>query len=159
MTFRKCLSSSRSDCRDADRTDPNGKYNYIHNGIDEPGRYIATVHFAGGEEVRYGIVAESSTPHFYYSLRIREEKLFTILDLGAETKLERHVLPKNAEQIAAITRDPGTNLFRADAKKTGSFDIKFPDDNDHVFLGIPIDVEQLSPIMNIGMYKGYYVDH
>ena len=50
-------------------------------------------------------------------------------------------------------------MFRADAKKAGSFDIKFPDDNDHVFLGIPIDVEQLSPIMNIGMYKGYYVDH
>ena len=104
MTFRKCLSSSRSDCRDADRTDPNGKYNYIHNGIDEPVRYIATVHFAGGEEVRYGIVAESSTPHFYYSLRIREEKLFAVLDLGADTKRERHVLPKNSEQVAAITR-------------------------------------------------------
>lgn len=104
MTFRKCLSSSRSDCRDADRTDPNGKYNYIHNGIDEPGRYIATVHFAGGEEVRYGIVAESSTPHFYCSLRILEEKRSAVLDLGAETKHGRHVLPKNAEQVAAITR-------------------------------------------------------
>ena len=104
MTFRKCLSSSRSDCRDADQTDPNGKYNYIHNGIDEPGRYIATVHFAGGEEVRYGIVAESSTPHFYYSSRILEEKRSAVLDQGAETKHGRHVLPKNAEQIATITR-------------------------------------------------------
>ena len=159
MTFRKCLSSSRSDCRDADQTDRDGKYNYIHIGIDEPGRYIATVRFAGGEEVRYGIVAESSAPHFYYSLRILEEKLSAILDLGVETKLGRHVLPKNAEQIAAITRDPGTNLFRADAQKAGSFDIKFPDDNDHIFLGITIDVAQLGPIMNIGMYKDYYVDH
>ena len=113
MTFKKFLSSSRSYCRDADQTDPDDKYNYIHIGIDEPGRFIATVSFAGGEEVRYGIVAESTAPHFYYSLRIREVKLSAILDLGAETKHERHVPPKNAEQIAAITRDPGTNLFRA----------------------------------------------
>ena len=143
-------------CRE---TDQDGKYNNIRIGIDKPGQYIATVRFADGEEVRYGMVVESSAPSFYYSMRILEEKPSATLDLGAEDNIGKHVIPKDAEQIAAVTRDPGTNLFRADAKKAGSFSIKFPDNDDNYFLGINVYVEQLGPIMYIVMYKDVYVDH
>ena len=120
---------SRSDCRDTDQTDTEGKYNNIRILIDKPGQYIATVRFAGGEEVRYGIEAVSSAPHFYYSLRILEEKPTASVDLGAEYNIGKHIIPKDAEQIATITRDAGTNLFHAVGKKKGSFYIRLPDHN------------------------------
>ncbi|WP_338655997.1 S-layer homology domain-containing protein [Sporosarcina psychrophila] len=159
VKFSKCLSNSPSDCYDAEEVNQDGKYNNIRIGIDKPGRYIATVRFADGKEVRYGMVVESSAPSFYFSMRILEEKTSATLNLGADGEIGRHVIPKDAEQIAVVTRDPESNLFRADAKKAGSFSIKFPDNTDNYFLGINVYVEQLGPIMNIGMYKDVYVDH
>jgi hypothetical protein len=153
VEFRKCLSYSPSDCRDTDQTDTEGKYNNIFIAIDKPGRYIATVRFAGGEEVRYGIEAVSSAPHFYYSLRILEEKPTASVDLGAKYTIGKHILPKGAEQIAVITRDTGTNLFHAAGKKTGSFDIKLPDHNKTDLINIGVHVQELGPIIHVEIYE------
>lgn len=153
VEFRKCVSNSPSDCRDTDQTDTEGKYNNIHIGFDKPGRYIATVRFAGGEEVRYGIEAVSSAPHFYYSFRVLEEKLAASVDLGAEYNIGKHIIPKGAEETAVITRDTGTNLFHAVGKKTGSFDIKLPDHNKTDLINIGVRVQELGPIIHVEIYE------
>nr|WP_255723520.1 S-layer homology domain-containing protein [Sporosarcina sp. ACRSL] len=153
VEFRKCLSFSPSDCRDSDQTDSEGKYNNVRIMIDKPGQYIATVRFDDGEEVRYGIEAVSLTPHFSYSMRILEERPTASVDLGAAYDIGRHVLPKDADQIAAITREPGTNLFHAEGKKKGSFTIKLPDHNKTDLIAIGVRVETLGPIINVQIYE------
>ena len=124
--------------------------------IDKPGQYIATVRFAGGEEVRYGIEAVSSAPHFHYSFRALEERPTASVDLGAEYDIGKHIIPKDAEQIAAITRDAGTNLFHAVGKKKGSFSIRLPDHNKTDLIEIGVNVETMGPIINVGIYE--YID-
>ncbi|MGN7387924.1 S-layer homology domain-containing protein [Sporosarcina sp. SAFN-015] len=153
VAFRKCISFSPSDCRESDATDSEGKYYNIRFGIDEPGRYIATVRFEDGEEVRYGIEAVSLTPHFYYSIRTLEERPTASVDLGATYDIGKHVLPKDAEQIATVTRDAGTNVFHAVGKKKGSFNIKLPDHNKTDLLGIGVHVQTLGPIINVQIYE------
>ncbi|MFS0689994.1 S-layer homology domain-containing protein [Sporosarcina sp. 179-K 8C2 HS] len=153
MDFRKCLSFSPSDCRDTDQTDNEGKYTNVRIMIDKPGQYIATVRFEDGEEVRYGIEAVSLTPHFSYSLRILEERPTASVDLGAAYDIGRHVLPKEAEQIATITRDPGTNLFHAVGKDRGSFSIKLPDHNKTDLIDIGVRVEKLGSIIHVSIYE------
>ncbi|WP_342537648.1 S-layer homology domain-containing protein [Sporosarcina sp. FSL K6-1540] len=153
VDFRKCLSTNRSVCRDTDQTDTEGKYNNIRIPIDKPGQYIATVHFAGGEEVRYGIEAVSSAPNFYYNLQVLEEKPTASVDLGATYNIGKHILPKDAEQIATVTRDAGTNLFHAVAKKTGSFDIKLPDHKKTDLINIGVRVQELGPIIHVEIYE------
>lgn len=153
LEFTKCLSYSPSDCRDTDQTDTEGRYNNIFIAIDKPGRYIATVRFASGEEMRYGIEAVSSAPHFYYSFGVLEEKPTASVDLGAEYNIGKHVIPKGAEQIAVITRDTGTNLFHAAGKKTGSFDIKLPDHNKTDLINIGVRVQELGPIIHVEIYE------
>ena len=156
IEFRKCLTYSPSRCRDNDQTDTEGKYNNIFIVIDKPGRYIATVRFAGGEEVRYGIEAVSSAPHFHYSFRVLEERPTASVDLGAEYDIGKHIIPKDAEQIATITRDAGTNLFHAVGKKKGSFSIRLPDHNKTDLIEIGVNVETMGPIINVGIYE--YID-
>ncbi|NYF26062.1 S-layer homology domain-containing protein [Sporosarcina sp. JAI121] len=151
--FGKCLSYSPTDCYDTDQTDTEGKYNNIFIMIDKPGGYIATVRFAGGEEVRYGIEAVSSAPHFHYSFRVLEEKPTASVDLGAEYNIGKHVIPKGAEQIAVVTRDTGTNLFHATGKKKGSFDIKLPDHKKTDLIEIRVSVQEIGPIINVGIVE------
>ncbi|KAA0944286.1 S-layer homology domain-containing protein [Sporosarcina sp. ANT_H38] len=151
--FRKCLSFSRSDCRDADQTDAEGNYNNIRIAIDKPGQYIATVRFVGGEEVRYGIEAVSSAPSFYYGIRTLEEKPTASVDLGADYNIGKHVIPKDAEQIAVITRDAGSNMFHAAGKKRGSFDIRLPDHNKTDLINIGVRVHELGPIIHVEIYE------
>lgn len=153
MEFRKCLSFSPSDCRDTDQTDSEGKYNNVRIMIDKPGQYIATVRFDDGKEVRYGIEAVGLTPHFSYSLRILEERPTDSVDLGAAYDIGRHVLPKEAEQIATITREPGTNLFHAVGINRGTFSIKLPNHNKTDLIDIGVRVEKMGPIIHVSIYE------
>ncbi|QTD39437.1 S-layer homology domain-containing protein [Sporosarcina sp. Te-1] len=153
VEFRKCGSYSPSDCREADETDYEGKYNTVRVGIEKPGRYIATVRFEGGEEIRYGLEAVSLTPSFYYSIRTLEEKPAASVDLGTTHDIGRHVLPKDSERIATITRDKGTNVFHAVGKKNGTFSIQLPYHKKPDLIELVVHVEVMGPIINTTIYE------
>ncbi|PID23235.1 hypothetical protein CSV61_01945 [Sporosarcina sp. P3] len=121
--------------------------------IDKTGQHIATIRYADGEVVRYGIEAISSRPSFYYGIRTVEEILEASVDLGATYDIGTSVLPKGAEQIADITRDPGTNIFRVVLKKEGAFDIRFPDNKKVDLIGISVNIQRIGSIVQINMYE------
>lgn len=60
--------------------------------IDQPGQYIATVHFIDGEEVRYGIDASINQTSLYYDIKILKEQLSDSYDLGAENNIGKHTI-------------------------------------------------------------------
>lgn len=122
VTFNKCSSGDNTCIK-----------------IDQPGEYIATVRFAGGNEVRYAI--EFKLPkhnYFHYDIKtLRERKSYTFdvekifenhysYDKEEAKNIGKHmILTEDPESIAIIDRIPGTNIFNATAKSTGTVDIKF----------------------------------
>ncbi|MGA4517143.1 S-layer homology domain-containing protein [Solibacillus silvestris] len=135
--------------------------------IDQPGQYIATVLFSDGEEVRYGIEVKAHDSDFYYGIRTVRENISDVYDMGADYNIGKHIIQtKDAEQIATITRDPGTNLFRAHAtgQKEGEVFIgfehkvteKYCDEtwcylND--WIGIHVIVERIGSISSVRIYR------
>ena len=107
--------------------------------IEEPGNYIAKVRFVGGDEVRYAIEAkEPDHARFHYEIETLREQtsyvfdtktLFDSLDYydkeAAENIGKHKIVTENADEIAEITRDPGTNVFRVTAKKLGTVEVEF----------------------------------
>ncbi len=156
IAFRKCLWYSSSVCHDNDETDKEGNYNTIQFDIDKPGQYIATLRFIDGEEVRYGIEAVSLTPHFYYSIRTLEEKPSAVIDLGAEYKMGKFILPEGSEKIATVTREEETNVLRVVGKKYGHFSIEFPNHNKTNFNYVGVKVGQIGSIINVYIYEDSY---
>ena len=147
-------------------------FNYCEKGvlhnicidIDKAGEYIATVRYKNGEEIRYGIEAKQKTAHFYYEIRTLQERTTHAVDLSTDDyysvkpghTIGTFNIPKDSEQIAVVTRDKGTNIFRAEAKKAGTFEVIFPDDRVLVypdsavyFEGVKIEVLQLGTILHI----------
>lgn len=134
--------------------------------IEQPGQYIANVLFANGEEVRYGIEAKTNRASFYYDIKVVKEQLSDLFDMGAEYNIGKHTIrTKDVEQIATVTREPGTNLFRANAtgQKAGTISIDFEhnivekscDDTEcysNNWVGISVIVEQIGSIVNVQIY-------
>ena len=122
VTFDKCSSSDETCIK-----------------INQPGEYIATVRFAADHEVRYAIEAKlPKHDYFHYDIKtLRERKSYTFdvekifenhysYDKEEAKNIGKHtILTEDAESIAAVTRTPGTNVFHATAKSTGTVDIKF----------------------------------
>lgn len=133
--------------------------------IEQPGQYIATVLFANGEEVRYGIEAKTNKASFYYDMKVVKEQLSDLFDVGATYSIGKHTIrTKDAEQIATVTRDPGTNLFRTQVtgQKEGVISIDFEhnivekscDDTECYvsdWIGISVIVERVGSIANVTM--------
>ena len=132
--------------------------------IDKSGQYIATVHYKDGEEIRYGIEAKQKTAHFYYEIRTLQERTKHSVDLNNNDhynvkpghKIGAFDIPKDSEDIAVVTRAKGTNIFHAEAKKAGTFEVIFPDEHvlvyDHsavYFEGVKIEVLQLGTILHV----------
>ncbi|WP_252504396.1 S-layer homology domain-containing protein [Sporosarcina sp. Marseille-Q4943] len=150
-------------------------FNYCKTGvrdnicidIDKPGLYIATVRYKGGEEIRYGIEAQQKTAHFYYEIGTLQERTTHSVDLSNDEyysvkpghKIGAFNIPESSEQIAVVMREKGTNIFRAEAKKAGTFEVIFPDDRVHVypdsavyFEGVKIEVRQLGTILRVTVW-------
>ncbi|PIC99607.1 MULTISPECIES: S-layer homology domain-containing protein [unclassified Sporosarcina] len=152
--------------------------------IDQPGEYIATVHFVTGAEVRYAIEAKlPKNAYFYYEIQTMRERLsytFDIEDLFEDyhyfdqevvKNIGKHtILTDSAETIATITRTPGTNIFHTTAKSNGSVTIQFEklvwgsyheisDGMPGIVRGISIDVQEMYGIINISastIFEGQY---
>lgn len=135
--------------------------------IDKPGQYIAVVRYKGGEEIRYGIEAKEQTARFYYGIQTLQERQVHEVDLSNDDyysvkpgqKIGKVIIPEGSEQIAIVTREEGTNRFRAEAKKSGTFEVEFPEDRVLVypdsavyFEGVKIEVLQLGTILNVRIF-------
>ena len=147
--------------------------NVLSFDIDKPGQYIATLRYEGGKEVRYGIDAKQDNSRFYYDVKTLRENLTEIYDEGPKVNIGKHTIQtKDAEQIAEISRDPGTNLFRA--KATGLKEGIITIDYEHrlserycdymepecysAWTGIYVQVQRIGSIVNIGISKIYETD-
>ncbi|MEK5080772.1 S-layer homology domain-containing protein [Solibacillus sp. FSL W7-1436] len=150
--------------------------------IDQPGEYIATARFAGGKEVRFGIEAKQPTDaYFTYDIKTLREQLTVEFDVSnfyegynfdadAAKNIGIHkILTKDADKIATVTRDPGTNLFRAEAKAVGSVEIEFENKIPWLFgpqgemisgstTGIRVDVQRMGEITNISIMDIFYIN-
>lgn len=129
--------------------------------IDQPGQYIATILFAGGEEVRYGIEAETDARSFYYKIKTLKEQLSDMYE-EAEFDIGKHkIVTKNYEQIAEITRDPGTNLFRArvTGEKEGFVKIEYENGISYEYsyqTGLNVSVQRIGVIWNVEILSSGY---
>ncbi|MBB4824965.1 hypothetical protein HNO89_002191 [Sporosarcina luteola] len=143
--------------------------------IDQPGQYIATLKYEGGEEVRYGIEAKQNDQTFYYDIKTLKENLSAVYEEKAEYKGKYKVLEKDAEEIAIITKDPGTNTFRARpaGEKVGRIHVAYdqtlteagcdgtgPFAECYTFswIGLRVDVNRIGSIVNISITRDLLPD-
>ncbi|PID01612.1 Parasporal protein [Sporosarcina sp. P2] len=123
--------------------------------LDQPGEFIATVTYADGKIVRYYVSSTEIKEQFYYYIHVTPIKSEEVLSIWEGAKLGKHVLPKGSEQIATVTRDPGTNVFRITPKKPGEFFVDFPEakgvsqGNHRVYYGITVKVRQLGAYLHV----------
>lgn len=78
--------------------------------------------------VRYGIEAKPNKSSIYYDIQTIKEQRETVFELNENFDIGNHIIrTKDAEQIATVTRDPGTNVFRAKAtgEKKGYISVDF----------------------------------
>ena len=152
-------------------------YSYsICINIDKPGEYIATVRFADGNEVRYGIEAKAVKDRFYYSMRTLKEQ--PTASYGIEDKYDIgkiRMWPNNYEQIVDVTRVPGTNTFHFTGKSEGKVEINYEHDIDTgrfcdgpnetgecwrtILTGIYVNVEQIGSIIQVRANRSVMPDH
>ena len=82
-------------------------------------------------------------------------------DKKAAENIGKHkIVTKNAEEIAEITRDSGTNVFRVTAKKVGTVEVEFEnsvywmigqpgDAFSGITSGMKITVQEMNGLINI----------
>lgn len=103
-------------------------FNVCNNSVcldfDTPGQYIATVRFANEKEARYGIEIKEQKDRFQpMANTLIEQKTFSF---GEGPEYDKNdignysITPQNHEEIADITREPGTNTFHFTGKKEGT---------------------------------------
>ncbi|ARF17772.1 S-layer homology domain-containing protein [Sporosarcina ureae] len=122
--------------------------------FDQPGKFIATVQYEDGEVMRYYVTSTERKDQFYYYTHITPIKPNEVLRIWDGAILGKHVLPKGSEEIATVTRDPGTNVFRITPKKTGEFFVNFPDrkvvpGSHRIYYGITVRVSKLGNYLHV----------
>lgn len=122
--------------------------------LDQAGEFIATVTYTDGEEIRYHILSSEQDDKFHYQTYITQIKPDEVVTIWEGALLGKHVLPKGSEQIATVTRDPGSNVFRITPKTPGEFFIDFPDSkvapgSHRIYYGITVKVSQLGPYLHV----------
>ena len=143
--------------------------------IDKPGQYIATLQFEGGDEVRYGIDVKQNDASFYYEIKTLKESLSAVFDEGAEANLGKHTIrtTKGVGEVATITRDPGTNLFRihTTGEKVGTMYIDYEGRVserycDYIapecysaWTGLYVSVDRIGSIVNLDIRRNIEMDH
>ena len=151
-------------------------YYYICIDIDKPGEYIATVRFADGSEVRYGIEAKAAEDRFYYHMRTLKEQ--PTASYGIEDKYDIGKIsmwPNNYEEIVDVTRVPGTNTFHFTGKSEGEVLINYEHNIDTgrfcdgpnetgecwrtILTGNYVNVEQIGSIIQVRASRSVVPDH
>ncbi|PID03026.1 Parasporal protein [Sporosarcina sp. P2] len=151
--------------------------------IRQPGNYYAVAQLGSGEEIRYAIhVKEPEHAYFHYDMDVlRERPSYTFnveelfekngyYDKEAARNIGKHtIVTKNAENIAKITRDPGTNIFHVTAKKAGIVEVKFEnpvyftgqvgDGVSGMITGMEIKVRDLNGLIHVSASQIYELNY
>ena len=149
-----------------------GSIDVMSFDLDKPGQYIATFQFESGEKVRYGIEAKQNDARFYYEIKTLRENPTDIYEESGYN-IGKHIIRKGAEQIAEITRDPDTNLFRVKAigEKEGTITIDYEHDLyerhcDYMatecytaWTGLYVQVQRIGSIVNVDIRRNAEIDH
>ena len=94
--------------------------------INNPGDYIATIHYADGKEVRYAIRASVRDSSFHLGIQSFEERPTVTIDVGGTaSELGEPVIPKDSEKVAIVKRDKNSTVFNIEGVSEGSFRITF----------------------------------
>ena len=143
--------------------------------IDKPGEYIATVRFADGSEVRYGIEAKAAEDKFYYHMRTLKEQ--PTASYGEEDKYDigkYSIWPNNYDQIADVTREPAQIRSTSPAKKQAPLRLTtsikstkaylaWADSTGecygHIMTGIQVNVERIGSIIHVRASGNMMSDH
>lgn len=113
--------------------------------------------------MRYGIEAKPNKSSIYYDIRTLKEQRETVFKFKENFDIGKHIIQtKDAEQIAIVTRDPGTNVFRAKATgENGYISVDFEktvterecfSENEcvnNVWLGVTVNVGHIGSIVNV----------
>lgn len=117
--------------------------------INNPGDYIATVHYPDGKEVRHAIRASVHESSFYLAVQSFEERPTVTIDLGGSaSELGDHVIPKGGEKVALVKRDKNSTAFNIEGVSEGSLRVTFPNSTGAIE-ELNIRVLKLGPIVNV----------
>lgn len=117
--------------------------------IDDPGEYVAIVHYENGKTVRYGVSAAVHESSFNLFIRTAKEQPEVTIDPGGTpNELGKHVLPEGSGKIASVTRDKESNKFTIKGISEGIVHIKFPDSKGAIE-ELSIDVRKIGSIIDV----------
>src|SRR5690606_17309850 len=145
---------------------PFEKYNdyYVSVVIDKPGQYIATLELADGQHIRYAIEAKTNPDSFFYTIETLKEQLSDTYTELTPNIGKHKITTKNYEQIASITRGPGTNIFHAEltGQKEGSVIMEYENSivmETAVQTGLSVVVKKIGVIWNVDIgFIGFTTD-
>lgn len=145
---------------------PFEKYNdyYVSVVIDKPGQYIATLELADGQHIRYAIEAKTNPDSFFYTIETLKEQLSDTYTELTPNIGKHKITTKNYEQIASITRGPGTNTFHAEltGQKEGSVIMEYENSivmETAVQTGLSVVVKKIGVIWNVDIgFIGFTTD-
>jgi hypothetical protein len=125
--------------------------------MDKPGQYLATVEYASGKKIRYGLEAIEGT-EFYYDTRSLEEIPEVTVDLSKYpgNDFGKYVFDKK-RYGSMISFTKSGNTFKFKALSEGMAVIEFP--NNRKAEGIvefKVYVEELGPIISVWVYPVDY---
>ena len=125
---------------------------------------------------------EPESAYFHYDIKTLREQPFYVFDTktlfdhndyydkeAAENIGKHKIVMKNAEEIAEITRDSGTNVFRVTAKKVGTVEVEFEnsvywrigqpgDAFSGITTGMKITVQEMPGLINISASQIYEIN-
>lgn len=128
--------------------------------LAEPGEYIATVEYAKGTKVRYGVSATYTPSDFYlYTFSIEEIPTVTIdlsKDKGDFSVYKVHDQNKSVK----IIREKNSDIFQIQGLSSGNAYIDFPksDRNKEGTLGLNISVIKIGSIIRVEVDRYDYYD-
>lgn len=137
---------------------------YVSVVIDKPGQYIATLELADGQHIRYAIEAKMNPDSFFYTIETLKEQLSDTYTELTPNIGKHKITTKNYEQIASITRGPGTNTFHAEltGQKEGSVIMEYENSivmETAVQTGLSVVVKKIGVIWNVDIgFIGFTTD-
>lgn len=136
-------------------------FNRICLTLNEPGEYIATVQYANGKKVRYGMNATVKPSDFYLNTYSIEEIPTVTIDLSKDKgDFREYKIPDSDTSKVKITREGNSDKFRIEGLSEGNIFVDFPnsDRNKEGILGLNIHVLKIGSIIHVEVEPYDYYD-
>jgi hypothetical protein len=128
--------------------------------LTEAGEYIATVEYAKGTKVRYGVSATKNPSDFYLRTFSIEEKPAVTIDLSKEKGNFSDYKISDPSKTIKVTRKENTDIFLIQGLSEGNAYIDFPksDRKKEGILGLNIRVIKIGTIIRVEVDPYDYYD-